>query len=79
MARPETPKLSLATTLSLIWASSWQVLDLPRVDQPDLQPLGLQQIQGRLPVVAGGLHDTLVTPSSASRSASASSERVIVA
>jgi hypothetical protein len=27
MARPETPKMSLATTLSLIWASSSSLLD----------------------------------------------------
>ena len=34
-----------------------QVLDILGVDQPDLESLGLQQIKGRLPVVAGGLHD----------------------
>jgi hypothetical protein len=116
IARPETPKTSLATTDSLIWASreqlldplllggadrdqvgavagqvpqppdrrrrheAWpqhlplgdlaqphrielvglgparQVLDVPRVDQPHLKPLGLQQVKRRLPVVAGGLH-----------------------
>src|SRR5215218_8379755 len=27
IARPETPKMSLATTLSLIWASTRQLLD----------------------------------------------------
>jgi hypothetical protein len=27
MARPDTPKMSLATTLSLIWASSSSLLD----------------------------------------------------
>src|SRR4029450_12228264 len=112
IARPETPKLSEATTLSLMWASSssllhalllggahphqmgaaaarapqppdrgWrdeagpqhlplgdltkphrvqpvglgpprQVLDVFGVDQPDLKPLGLQQVERRLPIVA---------------------------
>jgi anti-sigma factor RsiW len=55
-----------------------EVLDVTSVDQPDLEAVGLQQIEGRLPVVAGGSMTTRVTPSSASRSASTSSERVIV-
>ena len=33
-----------------------QVLDVAGVDQPDLEPVGLQQVERRLPVVAGGLH-----------------------
>ena len=33
-----------------------QVLDITRVDQPDLEPVGLQQVARALPVVAGGLH-----------------------
>jgi hypothetical protein len=116
IARPETPKMSEATTDSLIWASSsslldallfggahadqvgavagqvpqppdhrWrheagaqhlplgdlgephrielvglgparQVLDVTRVDQPDLEPGCFQQVERRLPVIAGGLH-----------------------
>jgi hypothetical protein len=117
MARPDTPKMSLATTESLIWASSssllhplllggadrdqvrpvaghvpqlpdrrwWdeagpqhlplgelaepdriqgvglgpsrEVLDITGVHQPDLEPVGFQQVVDPLPVVAGGLHD----------------------
>lgn len=115
MSRPETPKMSEATTLSLIWASSssfsarflsavgvhqvdpvagqvtkpadlrrrheagadhlplgdlaqpdrvelvalrpsGQVLDVPRVHQPGLEPGGLEQVEHRLPVVRGRLH-----------------------
>jgi hypothetical protein len=33
-----------------------QVLDITRVYQPHLKPMGFQQIEDRLPVVAGGLH-----------------------
>jgi hypothetical protein len=33
-----------------------QVLDVTRVDQPDLEPGRFQQVEHRLPVVAGGLH-----------------------
>jgi len=33
-----------------------QVLDVAGVHQPDLKPVGLQQVERRLPVVAGGLH-----------------------
>ena len=34
-----------------------QVLDVFGVDQPDLKPLGLQQVERPLPIVAGCLHD----------------------
>jgi hypothetical protein len=36
---------------------AWQVLDVFGVDQPDLKPLGLQQVERGLPIVAGCLHD----------------------
>jgi hypothetical protein len=37
--------------------SARQVLDVAGVHQPGLKPLGLQQIEHRLPVVGGRLHD----------------------
>jgi hypothetical protein len=40
MARPDTPKLSLATTESLIWASSSSLLD-----PPGLGGLGRHQVR----------------------------------
>src|SRR5215217_275200 len=124
MWRPDTPKMSLATDDSLIWASSrsllhalllpgplpderapvpgqvtqpadrgWRheawpahapldhlgqpyriqlvglgaagdVLDVLGVEQPAGEPLGFQQVERRLPVVAGGLHRDQRHPSS---------------
>jgi hypothetical protein len=34
-----------------------EVLDVTGVDQPGLEPVGFQQVEDPLPVVAGGLHD----------------------
>ncbi len=34
-----------------------QVLDVPGVDQPHLEPVRLQQVERRPPVIRGGLHD----------------------
>ena len=138
IARPETPKMSEATTDSLMWASSssllhplllggphphqigavagqvpqppdrrwwheaWpqhlalgdlaqphrvqpvglgpprQMLDVGGVDQPDLEPLGLQQIKRAFQSSEVASITTRVTPSSPSRSASTNSDRVIV-
>jgi hypothetical protein len=33
-----------------------QVLDITGIHQPDLEPVGFQQVEGPSPVVAGGLH-----------------------
>jgi hypothetical protein len=139
MARPDTPKLSLATTESLIWASSssllhplllggpgrhqigpvaghvpqlpdhrwWheagpqhlplgqlaqpdriqgvglgtsrEVLDITGIHQPDLEPGRFQQVaEAPFQESLVASITTRVTPSSASRSARASSQRVIV-
>jgi hypothetical protein len=40
MARPETPKLSLATTDSLIWASPGQLLHPLLLGGPDRDQVG---------------------------------------
>ena len=36
---------------------SREVLDVTGIHQPDLEPVGFQQVEGPPPVVAGGLHD----------------------
>jgi hypothetical protein len=33
------------------------MLDVTGIHQPDLEPVGFQQVEDPLPVVAGGLHD----------------------
>jgi hypothetical protein len=138
MARPDTPKMSLATTEGLIWASSssllhpllfggadrdqvgpvaghvpqlpdrsWgdeagpqhlplgelappdriqrvglgpsgEVLDVTGIHQPDLEPVGFQQVVDPLQESLVASITTRVTPSSTSRSAMTSSQRVIV-
>ena len=47
MARPETPKLSLATTLGLIWASSSSLLDPLGLGSPRRHQIG--SVAGQVP------------------------------
>ena len=44
-----------ASSLSVLGRPG-EVRDIPRVDQPRIQTLGLQQVKHRFPVVRGGLH-----------------------
>jgi hypothetical protein len=54
------------------------VLDVTGVDQPDLEPVGFQQVVDPLQESLVASITTRVTPSSPSRSAMTSSPRVIV-
>jgi hypothetical protein len=55
-----------------------EVLDITRVDQPALKPLGVQQVERRLQESLVASITTRLTPSAPSRSASTSSDLVIV-